>query len=103
MNRREPSEPGYDPTDDESDVEEHFKAAWDAQGRRIDEEEKKGNPRIGWENPRDEYGFASRGPTPSGIPGQPASIQGQPHRGPQPPSPRSRFFRALKRLLRRTT
>lgn len=109
MDRREPSEPGYDPTDDESDVETHFKAALDARGKRIDEEEKKGNPRVGWENPRDEYGFASRGHatpnTASEARGRPGAFQSEEHHAPegQRPSIRSRLRRALNRLLRRPT
>jgi hypothetical protein len=108
MKRREPSEPGYDPTDDESDVVKHFKDALDEQGRKLDEEEKKGDGKIGWWNPKDEYGFASRGSASrsdaSETSGQPDAFQVAGHRAPrgQQLSMGSRLFRALNRFLRRS-
>ena len=105
MNSREPSDPDDDSSHDELDVDRDLKNALDERGRKIDREEATGDGTIGWQNPSDEYGFASRGPTPSGVPGQPAPFQGEPRRASeeQRPFTRSRLFRALSRLLRRPT
>ena len=68
VNSREPSEPGHDPSDDELAVHRDLKAALDERGTVIDREEAKGDGRIGCQNARNEYDFASRDPQHQGPP-----------------------------------